>query len=206
MGSFAAEAGFVSLFDGKTTKGWHGFKRTDMPKSWSAKGGALTLTPGEDGGDISSDGVFADFELSLEWRISRAGNSGIMYRADEGHAAAYLTGPEMQVLDDAGHRDGRKMETSAGSCYGLYPSIKTTLKRVGGWNGVRIIARGNHIEHWLNGVRGVSYELWSPEWVKRVAASKFAWMPDYGTNTYGHIVLQDHGDVVSFRNIRIKKL
>lgn len=194
------------MFDGKTTAGWHGYKRTDMPSAWSAKNGTLTLTPGEDGGDISSDQTYSNFELRLEWKIGKGGNSGIMYRADEGHAAAYLTGPEMQVLDDKRHADGHKAETSAGSCYGLYACSRKTVKPAESWNSVRIVAKGHHIEHWLNGTKVVQYELMSADWKRRVAASKFNMMPDYGTLDHGHIVLQDHGDPVSYRNIRIKRL
>lgn len=198
--------GFVNLFDGKTMSGWHGFKRTDMPKAWSVKDGAITLTPGDDGGDISSDALFADFDFRFEWRISEGGNSGVMYRADEGHPAAYLTGPEYQILDNAKHPDGKKKETSASSCYGLYAPKGTKVKPVGQWNQGRIVALGNHIEHWLNGVRGVRYTLGSTDWKNRMAKSKFTNMIDYGTLKYGHIVLQDHGDVVSYRNLKIRKL
>lgn len=200
------EKGFISLFDGKTTKGWHGYKRNDMPKAWKVVNGTLNLTPGDDGGDISSDAIFSNFELRLDWKISKGGNSGIMYRADEGHAAAYMTGPEMQVLDDKEHPDGRKPVTSAGSCYGLYACSKKTVKPAGHWNSVRIIVNGRHVEHWLNGSRVVSYDLQSDDWNKRVAESKFSQMPDYGTLSIGHIVLQDHGNQVSYRNIRIKRL
>ena len=200
------QQGFINLFDGKTTTGWHGFKRTDVPSAWSAIDGALTLTPGKDGGDISTDGVFGDFDFRFEWRISEGGNSGVMYRADEGHPAAYHTGPEYQILDDEKHRDGKRAETSAAACYGLYPSIKTMVKPVGQWNAGRIVARGNRVEHWLNGIRGVKYTLGSAEWKHRIAKAKFSNMIDYGTLKFGHIVLQDHGNVVSYRNLRIKKL
>ena len=201
-----AQSGFVPLFDGKTTHGWHGFKRTDMPKGWSAKGGALTFTPGIEGGDISTDKVYGDFDFRFEWRISKGGNSGVMYRADESHEAAYLTGPEYQILDNLKHPDGRKKETSASSCYGLYAANGVKVKPVGQWNTGRIVARGNTVEHWLNGVRGVKYTIGSADWNKRMADSKFTAMIDFASLKFGHIVLQDHGDPVAYRNLRLKKL
>lgn len=168
--------------------------------------GALTFTPGTEGGDISTDGMYGDFDFRFEWRISEGGNSGVMYRADEGHPAPYNTGPEYQILDNLKHPDGKKKETSAASCYAMYPSKGTRVKPVGQWNSGRIVARGNHIEHWLNGVRGVSYTIGSADWKHRTEKSKFNLMIDYGTVKKGHIVLQDHGNPVAYRNLRIKAL
>lgn len=204
--TLAPEKGFVSLFDGRTTSGWHVYKGTSVPSGWTATDGALTFTPGSEGGDISTDGLYGDFDFRFEWRISEGGNSGVMYRADEGHPAAYNTGPEYQILDNLKHPDGKKKETSASSCYAMYPSIGTQVKPVGQWNSGRIVARGNHIEHWLNGVRGVSYTIGSADWKHRAEKSKFNLMIDYGTVKKGHIVLQDHGNVVAYRNLRIKVL
>lgn len=170
------ERGFMSLFDGKTTSGWHGFRRTDMPKAWKVESGTLVLRKDldSDGGDISTDAVYIDFELRLDWKISKGGNSGIIYRADEGHPAPWMTGPEMQVLDNDGHADGKKKITSAGSCYAMYPCSRTTVKPAEQWNSVRIIVKGKNVEHWLNGTRVVSYTLGSADWNRRRIAAKFS--------------------------------
>jgi len=120
--------------------------------------------------------------------------------------ATYMTGPEYQVLDDAAHLDGRNELTSAGAVYGLYPAPRGIVKRAGEWNAARLLVNGNHVEHWLNGQRIAQYELGSPEWAQKVAASKFNDWKGYGKFARGRIALQDHGDQVSYRNIRIRVL
>ena len=134
------------------------------------------------------------------------GNSGIFYRGSEEDSAIYWSAPEMQVLDDAKHPDGHSRLTAAGSDYGLFPSPAGVVKAAGEWNHVRIVVNGNHVEHWLNGVKVVEYELGSPDWAAKVAASKFAPHPHYGRNATGYIGLQDHGDQVAFRNIKVRVL
>ncbi|MGE3525921.1 MAG: DUF1080 domain-containing protein [Gemmatimonadales bacterium] len=196
--------GWQPLFDGKTTAGWRNYGKTGPVTGWAVEDGALTRV-GE-GGDIVSDSEYANFELELDWKISPKGNSGIMYRVTEDQPWSYYTGPEMQVLDDAGHPDGASRLTAAGAAYGLYPSPPGIEKPAGEWNHVRIVVNGAHVEHWLNGTRVVEYELWSPDWEARVAASKFKQWPTYGRARRGHIALQDHGDWVAYRNIRIKVL
>jgi len=198
--------GFQLLFDGRTVNGWQGWGRKDMPKGWSAKDGALTLTPGLGGGDIRTVEEYGDFDLRLDWRVGPAGNSGIFYRAKEGKGPGYLTGPEYQLLDNIQHPDGRNAVTSTGSSYALYPPTQNVVRPVGEWNTTRIVAKGNRIEHWLNGVKVVEYEINSPEWRERYLKSKFRGMAEYGKYPAGYLVLQDHGDPVSFRNIRIKRL
>lgn len=197
-------AGWRLLFDGRTTAGWRGFRMDSMPRGWQVVDGALTRVARA--GDIITTERFADFELVLEWKISRAGNSGIFYRVSEDDSTAYWSGPEMQVLDDAGHPDGKSRLTAAGSCYGIYPSPAGVVKPAGEWNRVRLVLRGNHVEHWLNGVKVVEYELGSPDWEARVKASKFAAHVHYGHNVSGYIGLQDHGDRVAYRNIKIRVL
>lgn len=196
--------GFTPLFNGVTLAGWRGYKQEHPPAGWMAEGGEIVRTTG--GGDLITEQQFTDFELRLEWKISTGGNSGIFYRGSEEYDAIYWSAPEMQVLDDAVHADGQNRLTSAGSDYGLYPAPAGVVKPAGEWNAVRLIVRGNHVEHWLNGQKVVEYELGSPDWTAKVAASKFKEWPDYGKMTRGHIGLQDHGDRVWYRNIRIKML
>jgi Domain of Unknown Function (DUF1080) len=191
-----------TLFDGGSLDGWRGFRTDRVPAGWQVVDGAITRV-GE-AGDLITREVFGDFELALEWRIAEGGNSGILYRVTEHGEATYHTGPEMQVLDDERHADGRSPLTSAGAVYGLYPARPGVAKPAGEWNAARIVVRGNHVEHWLNGVEVASYEIGSPDWKAKVAASKFARWPRYGRAAAGHIALQDHGDRVAYRNIRIR--
>ena len=199
------EAGWRLLFDG-TLDGWRGYRRDDVPTGWQARDGALMFTPGGRGGTIITVDQYADFELALEWRVSEGGNSGIFYRTTEEEVQPYWTGPEMQVLDNGGHRDGRAPETSAGSNYALHGPTEDVTRPVGEWNEVRIVVRGPQVEHWMNGVRIVAYELWSDDWRGRVKRSKFGEWPGYGMARAGHIGLQDHGDAVWYRNIRVRTL
>lgn len=197
-------AGWRLLFDGKTTRGWRGFRRETMPDGWQVIDGALLrVAPA---GDIITIDQFGDFELQLDWRISPGGNSGIFFRVTEDQPAAFMTGPEMQVLDNGGHHDGHAALTSAGANYGLHAPSRDATRPVGLYNHVRLVVDGAHVEHWLNGVKIVEYELWSDDWKRRVAASKFAAWPAYGMNKTGHIALQDHGDRVWYRNIKIRPL
>lgn len=200
----AGAGGFVSLFDGQTTNGWRGFRMDTVPTGWQVIDGNLTRV--ESGADLITKTQYANFELRLEWNISEGGNSGIIYRVTEAAEQTYETGPEMQVLDDARHPDGKNRLTSAGSCYGMYPSPAGIVLPPGQWNQVRLIVNGNHVEHWLNGTKVVEYELKSPDWMARLANSKFKQWPGYGLSPTGYIALQDHGDRVAYRNIRIKAL
>jgi hypothetical protein len=191
-----------SLFDGRSLDAWRGYRRDGVPNGWQAVDGAITRVA--EAGDLVSREVFGDFELMVEWRVAEGGNSGIMYRVTEEAAHTFETGPEMQVLDDDRHPDGRSRLTAAGAVYGLYPAPAGVVKPAGEWNVARIVARGPRIEHWLNGVEVARYELGSREWKARVATSKFRKWPGYGRATAGHIALQDHGDRVAYRNIRIR--
>ncbi len=194
-------AGWRLLFDGRSTAGWRGFRQASIPPGWDAADGALTRVSG--GGDIVTADEFADFELALEWRIAPGGNSGIIYRVSESGDATFHTGPEMQVLDNDGHADGRSPLSSAGACYGLYPPASDVTRPVGSWNEVRIIAIGPRVEHWLNGTRIVEYEIGSADWLMRLQSSPFRDLPGYGREPRGHIALQDHGDRVAFRSVKI---
>jgi len=198
--------GWKLLFDGKTTTGWRGYKKDYFPdQGWKAIDGCLVRV-GPGGGDICTVEQFDNFELKLEWRICAGGNSGIFYRVDEQYGWPWESGPEMQVLDNAEHADGRNPKTSAGSNYALHAPLRDVTEPVGFFNKVRIAADGPHIEYWLNGVKIVEYELESPEWEKLVAESKFKNMPHHGRVRKGHIVLQDHGDKVWYRNVKIRRL
>jgi hypothetical protein len=196
--------GFRLIFDGATTRGWRGFRRATMPEGWSVVNGSLTRTGR--GGDIITTDQFGNFELRLQWRIAPGGNSGIFFRVTEDQPWSYHTGPEYQVLDDAAHPDGRSRLTSAGSNFALHAAPQGVVRPAGEWNDTRLVVNGARVEHWLNGVRVVEYELWTTEWEQLVQASKFAQWPSYGRAPRGHIALQDHGDRVEFRTIRIVEL
>jgi hypothetical protein len=197
-------AGWASLFDGRTTTGWRGFRQSAMPAGWRVLDEALTRDGG--GGDIVTAEEFANFELALEWRIAAGGNSGVMYRVSESVEPAFLSGPEMQVLDDALHPDGRSALTSAGACYGLYAPSAGVARPAGDWNQARIVADGARVEHWLNGVKVVEYELGSADWRARLEASPFRGVETYGRFARGRIALQDHGDRVAYRAMKIRVL
>lgn len=196
--------GWTLLFDGTSLDGWRGYNRPDLPGGWEAQDGMLVRT-GE-GGDLMTDRDFADFELTLEWRVEAAGNSGVFYRAAEGEEWIYHSAPEMQVLDDAGHYDGRDPLTSAGANYGLHAAPRGVVHPAGEWNHARIVVRGAAVEHWLNHEQVVSYQLGSPEWEALVAGSKFVEWPAYGRAARGHLGLQDHGDPVWYRNVKVREL
>jgi hypothetical protein len=192
--------------EGSSLARWRGYKRDTLPAGWSAEGGVLAFTPGAGGNDIVSRDQYGDFELALEWRVSEGGNSGIFYRATEEGKSVWETATEMQVLDNTRHVDGKNPLTSAGANYALYAPSADATRPVGEWNEARIVARGPRVEHWLNGQKVVEYEQGSADWQARVRQSKFKDLPLYGKSMRGHIVLQDHGDRVWFRNVRVREL
>jgi cytochrome c len=200
------ESGFVNLFNGADLSAWRGYSQDAIPTGWNIQKDSLAFIPGAQRGDLMTRESFGDFELRLDWKISAGGNSGIMYRVTPSNQPAYATGVECQVLDDARHGDGKNPLTSAGSAYAMIAPNRKVVNPAGIWNSVRIVAVGSKVEHWLNGVLVVSYDTASSEWKNLVAASKFAGMPSYSGPLTGHVVLQDHGDLVAYRNIRIKKL
>ncbi|MEW6198137.1 MAG: family 16 glycoside hydrolase [Planctomycetota bacterium] len=198
------QAGWRLLFDGQSPRGWRGYKKDRFPDGWQVRDGCLVRVG--PGGDICTEEEFDNFELQLEWRISAGGNSGIFFRVDESAFWPWETGPEMQVLDNAEHADGRNPKTSAGSNYALHAPVRDVTEPVGLFNRVRLVVNGPHVEHWLNGVKVVEYALGSPEWEQLVAESKFKSMPRFGRVARGRIVLQDHGDRVWYRNIKVRPL
>jgi hypothetical protein len=205
-----AQAGeWEPLFDGSDLSRWRGFRRPDLPASWSVQDGTLAFTPVSDRaqrGDIVTRDQYGDFELELEWKISEGGNSGVMYRVGEEEEYPWRTGPEMQVLDDDRHPDGKIPSHRAGALYDLIVPPSGLTRPVGEWNQARVVVRGNRIQHWLNGHPTADIEIGGEDWNRRMAESKFREMPLFATRREGHIALQDHDDPVWYRNIRIRRL
>ncbi len=196
-------AGWRLLFDGRTTAGWRNFKKPGVGPGWRVEDGALVCADPAVAEDLITAGAYGDFDLSFQWRIAAMGNSGVYYRVIEQGERGYESGPEYQVLDNA---HGEPPEQQAAALYGLYPPAKDATKPPGQFNVGRILVRQGHVEHWLNGVKVVEYELNSPDFKARVAGSKFAAWPLFATAKTGHIALQDHGAVVAFRDIKIHPL
>lgn len=215
QGAAAAQPGpWKSLFDGKTMDAWKIFKSEAVPKQcepgvtqncWLVKDGELW----KDGraNDMVTKEQFGDFELELEWKIGKAGNSGIFYRGTEEHNAIYWSAPEYQLLDNIDAADNKTDHHLAGSVYDLYAVPKDAAKPAGEWNQTRIVAKGNHVEHWLNGKKVAQYDVGSPDWTAAYSASKFTKYPNFGKAPKGHIGVQgDHPGTLSLRNIRIREL
>jgi hypothetical protein len=206
-GSQADTGGWTVLFDGESLSGWRGFKKATVPSGWSVENGTMSLVvPGS--GDIMTEAVFSEFELSFEWRIAERGNSGVIYLVNETDDTEYAfeTGPEYQVLDDDRHADGADADHRAGALYDLVPPAQAAARPVGEFNEARIVVQNGRIEHWLNGELIVESPFADEQWRSMVAASKFASMPGFGAFTRGHIAFQDHGDRVWYRNVKIKEL
>src|SRR5438094_5423258 len=194
-----------ALFDGTSLNAWRGYKTDKVPDGWRIADG--TIAKDMPVADIVSRDEFGDFELELDWKIGEAGNSGIFYRGTEEYDHIYWSAPEYQLLDDVKASDNKTRLTCAGAAYALYPSPAGHLKPVGQFNATRIVARGAHVEHWLNNFKLLEYELWSPDWEAKVKASKFAVYPNFGRAKRGHVALQgDHEGTLAFRNIRIREL
>jgi hypothetical protein len=192
-----------SLFDGKTTAGWRGYRQKTMPEGWKVVDGALTRAG--KGGDIITVDQFDDFELVLEWKVAPGANSGVFFRVTENDEIMWHAAPEIQIIDNA-YKGGLKPAQTAGANYDLHAPSKDVSRKPGEWNELRILVKGNHVEQWLNGVEVVEYEIASDDWERRVQASKFKEYPAYGRARRGHIGLQDHGDAVAYRNIRVREL
>jgi hypothetical protein len=211
------EEGWVSLFDGTTTTEWRGYNQEAFPvKGWVVEEGTLHVMgsgKGEagGGGDIITKNKYKNFELSLEWKVSEGGNSGIFYLAQEKpDQPIWKSAPEMQILDNERHPDaklGVDGNRMAGSLYDLIPGKPDVVKPAGEWNEVKVMVYKGTVVHTVNGVNVLEYHLWTPEWNTMCANSKFKDFTDFvNTTTEGYIGLQDHGDDVWFRNIKIKEL
>jgi type 1 glutamine amidotransferase len=196
--------GWKLLFDGENLAAWRGYKRDGVPDGWQPVDGALARVGR--GGDLVTVEQFADFELRFDWKVEQGGNSGVMFRVAEGDGPPWHTGPEFQILHNAGHRDGQAPITSAGSNYAVHPPAADVTRPVGEWNTSRLIVDRGRVEHWMNGMHLLTYRLGDADWQARVEASKFAPLPRYGRVTPGHIAIQDHGDPVRFRNILIREI
>jgi hypothetical protein len=200
---FGAE--WQTLFDGRDVSAWRVLgKPVDAPVTWNIEDGALAGRKGS--GNLATKASYGDFELELEWKISPGGNSGIMFRVDPVAVRPPMSGPEFQVLDDAAHKDGKNPLTSSGALYALYPPATSAAKPVGEWNAFRLRVQGGRVQSWLNGQLVVEAEIGSADWNARVARSKFAKAPQFGRAPSGLIVLQDHGDPVWYRKIRIRQI
>lgn len=209
-------SGWKLLFDGKTFKGWHKYGGDKVGSAWKVKDGCLYLDTTvkenwqiKDGGDIVTDEEYENFDLQLEWKIAKDGNSGIIFFIHEDKSKynwCWETGPEMQVLDNNGHPDAKIIKHRAGDLYDLISCSKETVKPYGEWNNAEIKCVDGKLDLYLNGENVVSTTLWDDNWKRMVAASKFRNMPGFGTFQKGHIGLQDHGNEVCFRNIKVRRL
>lgn len=203
------EEGWILMFDGETLNGWRGYNKTSLPDSgWIVENGTIKLE--RRGGDIIYDRKFTNFEFKIEWKISEGGNSGIFYLAQEIEGVPiYMSAPELQVLDNYRHPDanaGVNGNRKACSLYDLIPPVPLTEKPAGEWNTVRLVINNGHVTHYFNGNKVVEYQLDSPEFAELVANSKFSNAEHFAKATEGFIGIQDHGNAVWFRNIKIKEL
>lgn len=212
-GDASEEKGFVSLFDGKTTNGWHTYGKTGVGAAWDVQDGALHLQAKgkkpEDRGDLVTDKEYENYHLKLEWKISEGGNSGVIFNVHEDvakYSTTYLTGPEMQVLDNDKHADGKIITHRTGDLYDFIASSKEMANPVGEWNLSEIVLNNGKLDFYLNGVNVVSTRMFDDNWKDMISKSKFASWPGFGTYKKGKIALQDHNDEVWYRNIRIKEL
>lgn len=212
------KAGWKLLFDGKSTTGWHRYGGGQPGSAWKVENGELILdttnrVPGKtklaDGGNLLTDKEYSNFHFSIEWKISPKGNSGILFLVNEDtskYKEPYFTGPEMQVLDNDGHPDGKLFRHRAGDLYDLINCSTETVKPVGEWNKAEIKLLNGKLDFFLNGVKVVTANMRTEKWKQMVAKSKFVQWKDFATYTKGHLCLQDHDDMVSYRNIKIRKL
>ena len=207
--AYAAETPAVnewqSLTGDEIRRFWRGWKSPNLPDGWQVDGDVLRKEGEVE--DIVSRESFGDFELEFDWKVSEGGNAGIFFRGTREYDYIYWSAPEYQILDDARHADGGNRLTSAAAAYALYAAPEGVVKPAGESNQARIVVDGARVEHWLNGPKVVSYELWSPDWKAKVAASKFAKYPDYGLAKEGLLGIQgDHAGTLELRSMRIRRL
>ena len=199
------------LFDGQTLKGWHKYGGGPVGAAWTVADNSIHLDASikDQGGDIVTDEEYENFDLKLDWKIDIGGNSGIIFYIYEDKAKyewPWQTGPEMQVLDNERHPDAKIIKHRAGDLYDLISSSKETVKPALEWNTLEIKALNGKLDLYLNGTNVVSTTMWDDNWKQLIAGSKFKNMKEFGTIRKGRIGLQDHGNNVWFRNIRIQRL
>jgi hypothetical protein len=203
-------AGYTSLFDGQTLAGWRTYQNKPAD-SWTVNDGTLyckgsTTDKSDRRADLITTGQYENFDLSLDWKISPQGNSGIMYLVTEEFPAAYLSGPEYQIIDDNNFPEKLEDWQKTGANYAMDAAPTAKPKPVGEWNHTRIVVNNGHVEHWLNGDKVVDYQLWTDEWKQKKTTGKWKDAAGYGVSKKGHIALQDHGSEAWFKNIKIKAL
>ena len=209
--------GWELLFDGKSLNGWRNYRKNTIGRDWIVEDQAIHLHAqsnaeghwqAQDGGDIITDREFENFILKLQWKISKCGNNGIMFNVVESEKYDYVwqTGPEMQVLDNSCHPDAQYKTHRAGDLFDLISCTTESVKQAGEWNDVVIQSIKGKLDFWLNGVHVVSTQMFNKDWEDMIAKSKFKDMPDFGKSRKGHISIQDHGDKVWYRNIKIKNI
>ena len=208
--------GWELLFDGQSLNGWHSYGKANAGKAWKVQDGLLHLDAAGkkelgagEGGDLVTNSEYENFDLKLDWKISKNGNSGVMLFVNEDaakYSEPYFTGPEMQVLDNDGHPDVKLIKHRAGDLYDLISASKEVAHPVGEWNHAEVIAKNGKLDFYLNGEHTINTNMWDDNWRRMIAASKFKAWPDFGTFKKGKIDLQDHGNDVWFKNIKIKKL
>jgi hypothetical protein len=208
-------AGWQLLVNGTDTVGWHGYNKQDT-KAWIIEDCSLK-TSGTEGNygsdkraDLVTDREFTNFELSLDWKGSKGGNSGVVYGVieDPKYDAPWMTGPEYQLLDDVGFKEKVEPSQKAGANYAMHPPDDTnkSLKPIGEWNSTRIVVKDAHVEHWLNGKKILEFDRWTPEWNALRDKGKWKDYPAYGMAKTGRIALQDHGSIFWFRNVKIRSI
>ena len=207
--------GWKLLFDGKSLSQWRAYQRDTTPviakkdtisPQWTIVDGILTKTrPGD---DIVTREKYANFELAFDWKLSPGGNAGVFIRGDETQSKIYWSAVEFQLADDSLTADSKNPLTAAGAAYGLYPAPRGVAKFAPSWNSSRIVARGTHVEHWMNGTKTIEYDVGSPDFEAKVNGSKFKpYLPAWGHNKSGVIGIQgDHGGRLELKNIKIKVL
>jgi len=205
-----AKVKWISLFDGKTFDGWHNFNKTGSVTGWDIEDSSMVcLGTGANGGDIVTNVAYENFELKWEWKISKEGNSGVLYHVveDAKYSGPYQTGPEYQLIDDVGFPQKLEEWQKTGADYAMnVPNESKKLKPVGEWNTSKIVFNKGHVEHWLNEAKIVEFRAWDAEWTKKKTTGKWKDYPDYGLAKTGLIALQDHGHKTFFKNIMIKEL
>jgi hypothetical protein len=197
--------GWVLLFDGKTTEGWRNFQNKTAD-CWDVKDGELYCKDSGKKADLVTVAQYENYELQIDWKITPKKNSGIIYMVTEDNAATYLSGPEYQLIDDNGYPDKLQDKQLSGANYDMHAPSAKVVKPAGEYNHTKIVINNGHVEHWLNGIKVVDYQLWTPEWEELKKNSKWKNVKPYGMSKKGHIALQEHGGGVAFKNIKLRPL